>query len=182
LIGLPFVSFLSPSLKIFSDFYQAGSLVFGGGHVVLPLLQEVLSDAVSTDRFLLAYSSAQAVPGPMFVLSSFLGVEVSPEHMFLGAVLATLGIFLPGFLLLLSLQEAWEGLVSNPKISGASWGINAAVVGLLLSVLYQPVFISAVSSSLDMAFAIIGFFLLRVIKPPIILLVLSFGVLGYLIS
>ena len=182
LFGLPLLAFFFPSIKIFSDFYQAGSLVFGGGHVVLPLLQEILGDTVSTDRFLLGYASAQAVPGPMFALASFLGVEISQENLLTGALLATAGVFLPGFLLVLSLQGAWESLASRPKIAGASWGINAAVVGLLISVLYQPVFLSAIGSPLDMSLAILGFFVLRVIKIPIVFLVLGFGIIGFFLS
>jgi chromate transporter len=177
-VGLPLLALVSQRVEIFSDFYQAGSLVFGGGHVVLPLLQQTIGDAVSTDRFLLGYAAAQAVPGPMFSLAAFLGAELSPGSELTGALVATLGIFIPGFLLVLSLQGAWESLAAQPKIAGAAWGINAAVVGLLLSALYQPVFVSAVTAPMEMALVIVGFFALRAMSVPIVFLVLGFAAIG----
>lgn len=117
----PFAAVVSRELDLFSRFYQAGSLVFGGGHVVLPLLQQTLGDAVSTDRFLLGYAAAQAVPGPMFTLSTFLGAELLPGQPLLGAVVATLGVFVPGFLLIVGLQEAWEDLAARRRVTGAVW-------------------------------------------------------------
>ena len=179
--GLPFLAVMSPWLELFSDFYQSGSLVFGGGHVVLPLLQQTLGDSISTDRFLLGYASAQAVPGPMFSVAAFLGADLSPDNQLLGSVLATVAIFLPGFLLLLGLQGTWESLVAKPKIAGAVWGINAAVVGLLLSALYNPIFTSAVSTPVEMSLVIIGFFLLRTVRIPIVILVFAFGAIGVLL-
>ncbi len=176
--GLPLLAIASQWINLFSDFYQAGSLVFGGGHVVLPLLQQTIGDAISMDRFLLGYAAAQAVPGPMFALAAFLGAELSPGSPLLGALVATAGVFLPGFLLVLSLQGAWESLAAKPKVAGAAWGINAAVVGLLLSALYQPVFISAVFAPIEMALVILGFFALRTMNVPIVLLVLGFGAIG----
>ena len=177
-LGLPLLAITYQSVDVFSDFYQAGSLVFGGGHVVLPLLQQTIGDAIATDRFLLGYAAAQAVPGPMFSFAAFLGAELSPGNPLLGAFLATIGIFLPGFLLVLALQGAWESLAAQPKVAGAAWGINAAVVGLLLSALYQPVFISAVFSPIDMGLVILGFFALRTMNVPIVLLVLGFALSG----
>ncbi len=177
-VGLPLLAMVSQWVEIFSDFYQAGSLVFGGGHVVLPLLQQAIGDAIPTDRFLLGYAAAQAVPGPMFSLAAFLGAELSPDNQSLGAVIATAGVFLPGFLLVLGLQGAWESLATQPKVAGAAWGINAAVVGLLLSALYQPVFISAAFTPVDMALVILGFFALRSMTVPIVKLVLGFGAIG----
>jgi len=178
--ALPLLASQSEWISLFSGFYQAGSLVFGGGHVVLPLLQQTVGDAVTPDQFILGYAAAQAIPGPMFTLATFLGAEMMQNLPLIAALIATLGIFLPGFLLVLGLQGSWESLAHGPKVTGAVWGINAAVVGLLLSALYQPVFISSVSSGLDMALVIIGFFVLRTFKPPILLLVTSFAVLGYL--
>ncbi|MES9900209.1 MAG: chromate efflux transporter [Sedimenticola sp.] len=180
-LGLPLFAVASQGIEIFSDFYQAGSLVFGGGHVVLPLLQQTIGDALSTDRFLLGYAAAQAVPGPMFSLAAFLGAELSPSNPLLGAAIATVAVFLPGFLLVLSFQGAWESLAAQPKIAGIVWGINAAVVGLLLSALYQPVFTSAVSTPLEMALVILGFFALRTLRAPIVLLVVAFGVTGLIL-
>jgi chromate transporter len=177
-LGMPLITVASQWVDIFSGFYQAGSLVFGGGHVVLPLLQQTIGDAISTDRFLLGYAAAQAVPGPMFSMAAFLGAEISPGNPLLGALIATVGVFLPGFLLVLSLQGAWESLASKPKVAGASWGINSAVVGLLLTALYQPVFISAVTTPIEMALVILGFFALRTMSAPIVMLVIGFGLIG----
>jgi chromate transporter len=176
--GLPLIAPLSSELEIFSDFYESGSLVFGGGHVVLPLLQQTLGDAIATDRFLVGYASAQAVPGPMFALAAFLGVELLPSMPLWGAIIATVGIFLPGILLVLSLQGAWEALAAKPRVAGAVWGINAAVVGLLLSALYQPIFVSAVDGPVDMAVVVLGFYALRVLKVPIVALVIGLGIVG----
>jgi chromate transporter len=182
LVYLPFVTGLPAPFNVFADFYQAGSLVFGGGHVVLPLLQQTIGDAISTDRFLLGYATAQAVPGPMFTLAAFLGAELSQPHQILGALMATVGIFLPGLLLVLSLQGVWETLASRPKIAGATWGINAAVVGLLFSALFDPIFTSAVSTPIDMALVMLGLFAMKTIKIPIIFMVLSFGICGVLLQ
>lgn len=179
--ALPLLASQSEWISLFSGFYQAGSLVFGGGHVVLPLLQQTVGDAVTPDQFILGYAAAQAIPGPMFTLATFLGAEMMQNLPLIAALIATLGIFLPGFLLVLGLQGSWESLAHRPKVAGAVWGINAAVVGLLLSALYQPVFISSVSSGLDMALVIIGFFVLRTFKPPILFLVASFMVVGIVI-
>jgi chromate transporter len=181
-LGMPLITVISQWADIFSDFYQAGSLVFGGGHVVLPLLQQTIGDAIATDRFLLGYAAAQAVPGPMFSMAAFMGAEISPDSPLLGALIATAGVFLPGFLLVISLQGAWESLASKPKIAGATWGINAAVVGLLLAALYQPVFISAVSTPIEMALVILGFFALRTMSIPIVMLVIGFGVFGLVLA
>lgn len=180
LIALPFLANLSPNLDLFSRFYQTGSLVFGGGHVVLPLLQQTVGDALSIDRFLLGYAAAQAIPGPMFAMSAFLGAEMTPDHALVGALIAVLGIFLPGFLLILSFHDTWETLAKKPGAAGAVAGVNASVVGLLLAALYQPVFINAVFSSLDLALAVVGFFLLRVLRLPILALVAFFAAAGML--
>lgn len=180
LIALPFLASLSPDLDLFSRFYQAGSLVFGGGHVVLPLLQQTVGDALPIDRFLLGYAAAQAIPGPMFAMSAFLGAAMSPDHALAGALIAVLGIFLPGFLLILSFHDTWETLARKPGAAGAVAGVNASVVGLLLAALYQPVFVNAVFSSLDFALAVIGFFLLRALRLPILALVAFFAAAGIL--
>lgn len=175
----PLTASLAPALDLFSRFYQAGSLVFGGGHVVLPLLQESVGGMVSTDQFLLGYAAAQAVPGPMFTMSTYLGAEIFGQQPLLGAAIATVGVFLPGFLLVLALQGAWEALAARPRIAGAVWGINAAVVGLILATLYRPVFTSAVLAPLDFALVLLGFFLLRVAQVPILWLVLGFAAAGW---
>ena len=180
LVGLPLLASLSPDLDLFSRFYQAGSLVFGGGHVVLPLLQHTVGDALPIDRFLLGYAAAQAIPGPMFAMSAFLGAEMMPGQALTGALIAALGIFLPGFLLIVAFHDTWETLAKKPGAAGAVAGVNASVVGLLLAALYQPVFVNAVFSSLDLALALIGFFLLRVFRLPILALVAFFVAAGML--
>jgi len=180
LIGLPFLAGMSPKLDLLSRFYQTGSLVFGGGHVVLPLLQQTVGEALSIDRFLLGYAAAQAIPGPMFTLSAFLGAEMTPDQALAGALIAVLGIFLPGFLLIMAFHDTWETLARKPGAAGAVAGVNAAVVGLLLAALYQPVFVNAVFSPLDLSLAVVGFFMLRVIRLPILLLVTFFAAAGIL--
>lgn len=180
LIGLPLLASLSPKVDLFSRFYQTGSLVFGGGHVVLPLLQQTVGDALSIDRFLLGYAAAQAIPGPMFAMSAFLGAELAPDQALTGALIAVLGIFLPGYLLIMAFHGTWETLARKPGAAGAVAGVNASVVGLLLAALYQPVFVNAVFSSLDLSLAVIGFFMLRALRLPILVLVLFFAVAGIL--
>ncbi|MEW6997370.1 chromate efflux transporter [Colwelliaceae bacterium BS250] len=177
-IGLPLVASHSAWLQLFSDFYTSGSLVFGGGHVVLPLLQQTIGDSVTTDQFLTGYAAAQAVPGPMFTLASFLGATVMVEHSFYGALLATLAIFLPGFLLILALQGSWDHWASKAKVAGAVSAINAAVVGLLLAALYQPVAISAITSMVDVVLVGIALAILRFTKLHIIFFVVAFALLG----
>ncbi|WP_417614017.1 chromate efflux transporter [Oceanisphaera sp.] len=183
LLLMPLLS-LTDTAAIFADFYQAGSLVFGGGHVVLPLLQNTLPETLSEDVFLTGYGAAQAMPGPMFSLASFLGAELYPTSPILGALAATLGIFLPGFLLVLALQNSWHALASRPLMAGAARGINAAVVGLLLSALYQPVFVSSISVNSEtaapaLAAAAIGLLALRTLRCPVLVLIPLFMLLGF---
>ncbi|CCN33833.1 chromate resistance protein-related protein [Vibrio nigripulchritudo ATCC 27043] len=182
LFGLPVLGRLATEIQLFSDFYQAGSLVFGGGHVVLPLLQNIVGDQLSQDAFLTGYAAAQAVPGPMFTFATYIGYELLPASPILGALLATLAVFLPGFLLLLAVLNNWQELASRPKLSGAVAGVNASVVGLLLAALYQPVFISAVLSGADMAVVVAGFYLLKQRKLPIVALVAFFIGAGMLLG
>ncbi|QOL26445.1 chromate efflux transporter [Thalassotalea sp. LPB0316] len=181
-VGLPVIASSSNIASIFADFYYAGSLVFGGGHVVLPLLQELLADTLSTDTFLTGYAAAQAVPGPMFTLATFLGFHLAPEAPILGALTATIAIFLPGFLLMLAFLKYWQTIAQMPKLSGAIQGVNAAVVGLLFSALYQPLFTSAVVSAQDMAMVVLGYFLLKQVRLPIVYLVLGFAATGALVA
>ena len=174
-----------PLLDMTARFYHSGSLVFGGGHVVLPLLQQSFSEVISSDQFLLGYAAAQGVPGPMFSLATYLGAVVEPENAFVSATLATLAIFLPGFLLVLGLRKRWQYWAEKPAIAGAIAAINAAVVGLLMSALYNPVFVNAVSHGQDMAAVIVGFFLLSRLKLPVMYLVfgfIAFGVMSALIG
>lgn len=164
-IGLPLLG--SPLGQLVADFYRAGSLVFGGGHVVLPLLQESVGHTLNEQQFLTGYSLAQLVPGPMFTLATYLGAQLQPEMPLLGALSATLALFAPGFLLLWAVGPCWQQWLARPRLAGAVTGINAAVVGLLLAALYQPVWQSAVLVPTDLALAAIGFYLLRVVKLPV---------------
>lgn len=181
LAGLPMLSDQSPMLAVISDFYQAGSMVFGGGHVVLPLLQSTTQDLINTDTFLTGYAAAQAVPGPMFTLATYLGYFTSGSAPVLAAILATLAIFLPGFLLVMAVLPAWQALSGRARIAGAVAGINASVVGLLLSALYTPVFLSGVHSAQEFALVVTGLFLLRGLKWPVLWLVALFMVSGLLL-
>lgn len=168
-LGLPLLAGSEPG-RLVADFFRAGSLVFGGGHVVLPLLEQSAGQALSPSQFLTGYSLAQLVPGPMFTLASYLGALMLPQQALLGALLATLALFLPGFLLLWALSPCWQALLARPRLAGAVAGINAAVVGLLLAALYQPIWQSAVLAPRDLALAAIALFLLRVMKLPILAL------------
>ncbi|EOB3570121.1 chromate efflux transporter [Vibrio vulnificus] len=178
LLLLPLLSTAQPLVQLFNEFYQAGSLVFGGGHVVLPLLQNIVGEQISQDAFLTGYAAAQAVPGPMFTFATYIGYVLHPSSPILGAVVATLAVFLPGFLLMLGVLKNWQLLAANPRVSGALQGVNASVVGLLVAALYQPVFTSAVSSGLDVGLILIGFYLQKQIKVPILALVLFFMLSG----
>ncbi|BER95469.1 chromate efflux transporter [Vibrio cholerae] len=180
LLGLPLLAASSPQVELFGHFFQAGSLVFGGGHVVLPLLQNALGDSLSTDQFLTGYAAAQAVPGPMFTLATYLGYVLTPEMPVVGALIATLAVFLPGFLLLLGVLKNWSALAQRPKVAGAMQGVNACVVGLLLAALYQPVWSSTVHAPLDWAALLVGFFLFKVLRLPLIGMVGSALLLGVL--
>jgi len=167
-------------LGLWNDFFTAGALVFGGGHVVLPLLQELVGPQMSPDSFLTGYAAAQAVPGPMFSLAAYLGAVLLPASPWWGALLATLAIFLPGFLLVLGMMEGWQWLSSRPALAGAVAGINAAVVGLLLAALYQPVFVSAVHDGWDLLIVVAGFVVLRSKTVPLWGMVLGMAALGVL--
>lgn len=173
---------LVPMTGLFGGFYRTGSLVFGGGHVVLPLLQSGFGEALAEDRFLLGYAAAQAVPGPMFTLASFLGAELTPSAPWTGAVVTTLAIFLPGFLLVLALRDAWERLAQRPGLAGGVAGLNAAVVGLLLAAFYQPVFTSAIHTPWQFAIALAGFFALRGLKLPLLAIVAAFAITGIVVG
>jgi chromate transporter len=178
LLGLPALVGLhaGQAVKVFEAFYRSGALVFGGGHVVLPLLQQqtVATGWISPNDFLAGYGAAQAVPGPLFTFAAYLGwmMTEAPNH-WTGALLATVGIFLPGLLLVLAALPHWQALRARPSMAAMLAGVNAAVVGLLASALYSPVWTSAVLSELDFAIAAIGFFLLTRWKaPPLAVVVL----------
>lgn len=167
-------------MGLFATFYKNGSLVFGGGHVVLPLLQMSIGELLTEQQFLFGYAAAQGVPGPMFTMATFMGAQWLENTPLTGAILATLAIFLPGFLLILAFNHNWASLIQHPKFIGASAGINAAVVGFLIFALYDPVFTSAVHNFTDLSLVIIGFIGLKLFKPPILLLVVIFILIGFL--
>jgi chromate transporter len=162
---------------LFEAFYRAGSLVFGGGHVVLPLLQAsvVPPGWVSNDAFLAGYGAAQAVPGPLFTFAAYLGAVMGPQpNGWLGATLCLVAMFLPSFFLTIGALPFWDELRRRPAAQSALRGVNAAVVGLLLAALYNPVWTSGISSGADFALAIAGFLLLFMWKvPPWLVVMLS---------
>ena len=164
----------APLLSVAAAFYRSGALVFGGGHVVLPLLQEavVTPGWVSTDEFLGGYGAAQALPGPLFSISAFLGTRL--EHGqggLLGATVALIAIFLPGFLLVAGALPVWRRLVAHPVAFRAIAGVNAAVVGVLAAAFYDPVWKSAVIDWIDIGIALLGFLALMTSRVPVLVVV-----------
>jgi chromate transporter len=179
LVILPAASALYPNqaLALFDSFYRAGSLVFGGGHVVLPLLQsEVVPPGwVSNDVFLAGYGAAQAVPGPLFTFSAYLGAVMEPQpNGWRGALLCIAAIFLPAFLLTIGVLPFWEKVRRFRPVRSALIGVNAAVVGLLLAALYNPVWTSAIQSPADFGLGLAAFALLVSWKlPPWLVVIIS---------
>jgi chromate transporter len=175
LAGLPFLAQIQGGLiAVASGFYRAGALVFGGGHVVLPLLQDtvVRPGWISPDDFLAGYGAAQAVPGPMFTLAAYLGARLpGAEGGIVGATVALVAIFLPGFLLVAGVLPLWRAVASRPGVARAIAGVNAAVVGLLGAALYNPVWTSAVHNAADLAVAVVGFTLLVAWRASALLVV-----------
>ncbi|WP_322047342.1 chromate efflux transporter [Paraburkholderia sp. J67] len=168
-------------LRLFDAFYQSGALVFGGGHVVLPLLQQqtVAPGWVSPAAFLAGYGAAQAVPGPLFTFAAFLGwVSQAGPGRWSGAAIAVIGIFLPGLLLVVAALPWWQAMRARPHMLAALAGVNAAVVGLLAFALYSPVWTSAVRSPLDFAVAACGFVALVRWKAPPLAVVLFCALTG----
>lgn len=183
LVGLPVLRGfgLWPGVALFEAFYRSGALVFGGGHVVLPLLREafVTPGWMSDDTFLAGYGAAQAIPGPLFSFAAYLGavVRTSP-HGLVGAALGLIGIFLPGVLILLGTLPFWDTLRRREGARAMMRGVNAAVVGLLGAALYNPVWTSSVKMPGDFAIALVGFVLLTVWRAPPIVVVLVGAVGG----
>ncbi len=180
LLLLPFAAGMTQGVALFDSFYRAGSLVFGGGHVVLPLLQAevVTSGAVSNDAFLSGYGAAQAVPGPLFTFAAYLGAVMKPvPNGLIGATIALVAIFLPGFLLLIGALPFWDAFRSRPIAQAAMRGANAAVVGILGAALYNPVWTSAILTPYDFALGLTGFLLLTVwnVPPWIIVVLMALG-------
>ncbi|SER25443.1 chromate transporter [Gracilibacillus ureilyticus] len=167
LILLPILREVTSSnwIAMFDSFYRSGSLVFGGGHVVLPLLeQEVVPTGwMSEETFLAGYGAAQAVPGPLFTFAAYLGAVMNG---WTGGLVATVAIFLPAFLLIFGALPFWDSLRRNPKIKGALMGVNAAVVGILISAFYDPIWTSSILAPIDFAFAAVLFSMLVFWKLP----------------
>lgn len=187
LIGLPLLNQLLPSQSIamVDVFYRTGSLVFGGGHVVLPLLQAevVPSGWVSNDAFLAGYGAAQAVPGPLFTFAAFLGASMNTAPSgWTGGIICLFAIFVPSFLLILGALPFWERLRRSARAQAALIGVNAAVVGLLLAALYQPVWTSAIVSAQDFGLALVALVALMFWRLPPWLVVFGCGVAGGLLS
>ena len=187
LVGLPVARGLVSAhpLAVFDSFYRSGALVFGGGHVVLPLLRsEVVPPGwVGTDQFLAGYGLAQAVPGPLFTFSAYLGAAMRPEpNGIAGAAIALVAIFLPSMLLTLGALPLWGTLRSRPAARAALRGVNAAVVGILLAALYDPLWTSAILRPADFALALGAFGLLAVWRCPPWMVVLLTGIVGAVIA
>jgi chromate transporter len=177
LLAFAFLPMRSGALAMFDAFYRSGALVFGGGHVVLPLLRDavVAPGWVPDGAFLAGYGAAQAVPGPLFTFAAYLGaVAAVPPGGVVGAAIALIAIFVPGILCLVGVLPFWHGLRARPDAQAAMRGTNAAVVGLLGAALYNPVWTSAVLNAADFAVAATGFVLLVAWRaPPLLVVALS---------
>jgi chromate transporter len=183
LIGIPLLRrhTEAPGLALFDAFYNSGALVFGGGHVVLPLLRDAfVSHAwVSDDAFLSGYGAAQAMPGPLFSFAAYLGAVAGPRPLGIaGAALGLTGIFLPGMLLLIGTLPFWDLLRNRASAQAAMRGINAAVVGILAAALYSPLWVTSVSTPGDFGVALLGFILLTVWRVPPLWVVVSGALAG----
>lgn len=169
---------------MFADFYRAGTLVFGGGHVVLPMLSTFVADTASSSDLLLGYAAAQAVPGPMFTMASFLGAAATPEgnNIWLWALVGTLAVFLPGLMLMLCAQSAWQKLANYPRFRSAINCLNAAVVGILIAALYHPIVTFSLLSLADLLPVIAGSIWLKYKRPSIFLLIAAYVLLGVIVG
>ena len=179
LLGLPLLRQVTQNqgIALFDTFFRVGSLVFGGGHVVLPLLQREVVPAgwVTNDQFLAGYGAAQAVPGPLFTFSAYLGAVSRPApNGWIGAMIALVAIFLPSFLFVIGILPFWNRLRTFEPFLAALRGVNAAVVGILLAALYQPIWVSAIHAPQDFALSLFAFGLLVIWKvPPWVVVLLS---------
>lgn len=180
---LPILSSITNNVwvKMIDSFYRAGALVFGGGHVVLPLLEKefVPQNFVSPDQFITGYAAAQGVPGPLFTFASYLGTSIEGV---LGGIIATIAIFLPAFLLLFGVLPFWDHIKSNSYVDAFLKGISAGVVGILIAAFYNPIWTSTIENELDFILASVLFILLIFYKLPswfIVILGLIFGIVLY---
>lgn len=183
LVALPILRELTTVnwIAMFDSFYRSGSLVFGGGHVVLPLLERefVPSGWLTQEEFLAGYAAAQAVPGPLFTFGAYIGAVINGWQ---GGLLATVAIFLPAFLLVLGALPFWNKLRSNPNTRAALMGVNAAVIGILIAALYHPIWTSSILTATDFAFAAFLFTMIAYWKLPPWVIVLTGAIGGYLLS
>lgn len=183
LVGLPLALHVWPNsvLAMAEAFYRAAALVFGGGHVVLPLLQALVVQPgwVSNETFLAGYGAAQAIPGPLFTFAAFLGASMQG---LVGAAVCLVAIFVPSFLLVIGAMPFWEQLRHNVRTQAALGGVNAAVVGLLLAALYDPVWTSAVQEPMDFGMVLLALVALVFWKLPPWLVVLASGAAGWVLS
>ncbi len=184
LFGLPLFSYLYPQfwLQLIYSFYRAGSLVFGGGHVVLPLLESelVAHGKISREYFLAGYGATQAVPGPLFTFAAYLGASLPTSTPWLAALLCLIAIFLPSFLLLAGVFPYWESLRTYPAIQNALAAVNASVVGILLAALYHPVWTAGIQNTHHFALLLLAFALLQFWRIAPWLVVLLCGLIGLL--
>lgn len=183
LVGLPILSKVTANafISIFDIFFRVGSIVFGGGHVVLPLLEQevVPSGWLTANEFLAGYGMAQAVPGPLFTFASYLGTLMGGMS---GAVIATIAMFLPSFLLVVGTLPFLSDLRKRASFQGVLMGVNASVVGILLAAFYHPVFTSSIDNAIHFALALILFALLQFWKTPAWLVVIIGVILGELFA
>jgi chromate transporter len=175
----------APSVAVFDAFYRAGALVFGGGHVVLPLLRDafVTPGWVTDEQFLAGYGAAQAVPGPLFSFAAYLGAIAAPAPQGAGgALLGIVAVFLPGFLLLLAAIPFWERLRQRARARAAIAGVNAAVVGILAAAWWNPVWVQSVRRPQDAAVALIGLLVLAGLRAPPLLVVVASALAALLVA
>jgi chromate transporter len=180
LLAVPYLQLLGPGPQVFGAFYRAGALVFGGGHVVLPLLQDAVVPPgwISARAFMAGYGAAQAVPGPLFTFAGYLGARLNgPVTGIGGAAIALIAIFLPGLLLVTGLLPYWHALRGQRLAQAGLRGVNAAVVGVLGAAFYTPIWTGSVRTPVDVSLVLAGFVLLTVWRTPPILIVLG-AVLG----
>ncbi|WP_127143222.1 chromate efflux transporter [Pelagibacterium montanilacus] len=185
LLALPLLAGTAQPIAIFDAFYRAGALVFGGGHVVLPLLEAevVQGGRVAADQFLAGYGAAQAVPGPLFTFAAYLGAILDPgPNGIAGAAISLVAIFLPGLLLLVGIMPFWDQLRTRPAIQAVMRGANAAVVGILGAALYDPVFTSAIIDGPSFALALVCFILLVRFRAPPWAIVIAGAIGGVALS
>lgn len=180
LLAMSFVPVWGSFLEVWNAFYRSGALVFGGGHVVLPLLHDAVVSPgwVSENKFVAGYGAAQALPGPLFAFAAYLGAVAQPGGGLPGAIVALVAIFLPGILLLVGVLPFWGALRAKRMVRGAMSGANAIVVGILAAALYDPVWTSAITRPVDFSLVVVAFILLVAWRMSPLLVVATCGIAG----